>query len=152
MVSHVRWIVTHAYIVTSTGWLAMEIVTEHADTPKNLMAWAALILHSCTSIPQTGLRYSLPPRDIGVSFWEWCSHFQSVVFTKMSFKNVLPEPLLPLQRKGPFLSPVSHFITTMLSYELTDYNRLLSKIREGNAYISITVFASYHLHPLTLLG
>ena len=29
MVSRVRWIVTHTYIVTSAGWSAMEIVTEH---------------------------------------------------------------------------------------------------------------------------
>ena len=32
MVGCVRWIVTHAYIVTSAGRLAMEIVTEHTAT------------------------------------------------------------------------------------------------------------------------
>lgn len=83
------------------------------DTPKSHMAQAALTPLSCISTLQTGPRYSPQPRDFGVSLCQWCSDFQSVVCTKMSFENALPEPLRPSKRRVPIWSLVSHLITVI---------------------------------------
>ena len=108
------------------------------DTRKSHMAQAALIPLSCISTHQTGLRYSLLPRDFGVSFLQWCLHFQSVVCTKTSFENVLLEVLLQFRRRGPFLSLVSHLITIVWIHWYV-WHRVLSKVWETNAYAGKTL-------------
>ena len=71
MVGQVRWPVTHTYIVTSAGWLAMEIVTEHTvnatydnvdDNTSNSPAWGILGLevarmHLFFSFTLDGVKY-----------------------------------------------------------------------------------------------
>ena len=137
---------TQTWLLTMTMMIMMTMMTmamtgpPHIlhDTPKSHMAQTALIPLSCISIIQTGLRCSPPPRDFGLFFWEWCSHFQSVICTKMSFKNVLAGQLLPFTRRGSFLSLVSYLITIIWICWYVWY-RVLSKVWEANAYTRMTL-------------